>query len=193
MTARVQDDREGHPYNKNASALYQLRGVETGISLGMRRVNPFNKKTPKTVYVFGARIHTNPVQACAIPSSIQTVTVGSGVAPDHARFPNEESDVPKQARGLYHRSGIAPCPEGYYLVVKIIPVTGIMTQLGFDDAFDRADFDAFGGVVMSFAFDAGGLVDDVEGAVAFADGFGGAVGDARAAGNTVFGDLHGHG
>ena len=46
---------------------------------------------------------------------------------------------------------------------------------------------------MSFAFDAGGLVDDVEGAIAFADGFGGAIGDACAAGDAVFCDLHGHG
>jgi len=26
------------------------------------------------------------------------------------------------ARGLYHRSGIAPCPEGFYLVIEIIPL-----------------------------------------------------------------------
>ena len=45
---------------------------------------------------------------------------------------------------------------------------------------------------MSFAFDAGGLVDDVEGAIAFADGFGWAVGDARAAGDAVIIDFHGH-
>ncbi len=43
------------------------------------------------------------------PSFIRTVTVGSGISPDH---------VHKWTRGLYHRSGIgwkpsAPCPEGY--------------------------------------------------------------------------------
>ena len=90
------------------------------------------------------------------PSSIQTVTVGSGVAPDHARFPNEESDVPKQARGLYHRSGIAPCPEGFYLVFEIIPVSAAncknlicghgycISQLRFDDAIDRANAHTLG-------------------------------------------------
>ena len=74
-------------------------------------------KNPKTKYVFGVRIHTDPTRGCAFTFLYPDYTVGSGVAPDHARFPNEESEVPKQARGLYHRSGIhagcvSPCPEG---------------------------------------------------------------------------------
>lgn len=81
--------------------------------------------------VFGARIHTNPIWACACTFFYPDYTVGSGVAPDHARFPNKESDVPKQARGLYHRSGITPCPEGYLycdviIVTQITPVNSIM-------------------------------------------------------------------
>ena len=91
-----------------------------------------------------------------------------------------------RARGLYHRSGIAPCPEGRYLVVPII------TQLRFDDALDRAGCLAARGVVMADALDTGGLVDHVQAAVAFADGFGGAIGHARAAGNAIVVDLHGH-
>ena len=73
--------------------------------------------------VFGARIHTNPIWACACTFFYPDYTVGSGVAPDHARFPNKESDVPKQARGLYHRSGIHalcgashPAPKVIYIV-----------------------------------------------------------------------------
>lgn len=38
------------------------------------------------------------------PSFIQTVTVGLGVSPNHVPF--------NETRGLYHRSGIAPNPEG---------------------------------------------------------------------------------
>ncbi len=29
-----------------------------------------------------------------------------------------------RARGLYHRSGIAPCPEGLYAILLIIPCRG---------------------------------------------------------------------
>ena len=73
----------------------------------------------------------NPIQICAVTFFYPDYTVGSGVTPDHARFPNKESDVPKQARGLYHRSGIAPCPEGYIscdviIATQITPVNSIM-------------------------------------------------------------------
>ena len=63
------------------------------------------------------------------------------------------------ARGLYHRSGIhlltilngyvaiqnravqlSPCPEGSYLVIKIIPCLRVFyISVRFDDAIDRAD------------------------------------------------------
>jgi len=46
---------------------------------------------------------------------------------------------------------------------------------------------------MTFAFNAGPLIDDVQNAVAFADGFGGTFGDARATGDAIFSNFHGHG
>jgi hypothetical protein len=46
---------------------------------------------------------------------------------------------------------------------------------------------------MTFAFHTGSLIDNVQSTVAFADGFGGAFGDARAAGDAIFSDFHGHG
>ena len=93
-----------------------------------------------------------------------------------------------RARGLYHRSGITPCPEGFYLVVEII-----ISQLCFDDAIDRANADALGGIVVSDTFDTGSLVDHVGDAIAFADGFGRAFGYACATGDAVFLNFHGHG
>ena len=55
------------------------------------------------------------------PSFIQTITVGLGISPSHThlRIPEEFEG---SARGLYHRSGITPCPEGYYSVVSILPL-----------------------------------------------------------------------
>jgi len=91
------------------------------------------------------------------------------------------------ARGLYRRSGIAPCPEGYYLIVQII------TQLRLDDALHRADRDTLGRIGMAFAFNAGFLVDDIQNAIAFADGFGGTFRYARATGDAIFINFHGHG
>jgi hypothetical protein len=75
---------------------------------------------------------------------------------------------------------MSPCPEGFYLVVKII------LQLCFDDALD-------GGIVVTNAFNAGGLVDYIGNAIAFADGFGRAFGYASAASDAVFKNFHGHG
>jgi hypothetical protein len=67
------------------------------------------------------------------PSSIQTITVGSGVAPGHARSNDLSRDY--KARGLYRRSGITPCPEGNYFVTRIIAtqnaaVNSIIIQCG---------------------------------------------------------------
>ena len=45
---------------------------------------------------------------------------------------------------------------------------------------------------MAFAFNTGGLVDHIQGAIAFSDGFGGAIGYACAAGDAVILDFHGH-
>ena len=68
----------------------------------------------------------------------------------------------------------------------------IITQLRFDDTFDRAGFDTARRIKVADTLDAGGLVDDVQRTVAFGDGFGRAIGHARAAGDAVFIDLHGH-
>ena len=65
--------------------------------------------------------------------------------------------------------------------------------LGLDDAIDRADGNALGRVMVADAFNAGGLIDYIEGAIAFGDGFSGAIGHARAAGNTIVLNFHGHG
>ena len=45
---------------------------------------------------------------------------------------------------------------------------------------------------MAFALNAGGLIDHIQGAIAFSDGFGGAIGYACAAGDAVSLDFHGH-
>jgi hypothetical protein len=45
---------------------------------------------------------------------------------------------------------------------------------------------------MSLAFHAGSLIDHVGDAIAFADGLGGALRYARATGDAVFGNFHGH-
>jgi hypothetical protein len=99
---------------------------------------------------------------------------------------------------------MSPCPEGFYLVVEIIPchaqimklaLTGTLygTSLCFDDAIDRANSDTLGGIVVANTFDAGSLVDHIENTIAFADGFGWAFGYACATGDAVFLDFHGHG
>jgi hypothetical protein len=46
---------------------------------------------------------------------------------------------------------------------------------------------------MAFAFNTGCLIDHVGDAVTFTDGFGRAIGYARAAGDAIFGNFHGHG
>jgi len=65
--------------------------------------------------------------------------------------------------------------------------------LCFDDAVYRANFNALGRIEVTDALDTGSLVNDVQGAIAFGDGVGGALGQACAAGNTIFVDFHGHG
>jgi len=79
---------------------------------------------------------------------------------------------------------VSPCPEGFYSVVLII-------TLCLDDALDRADRHALGCVGVTNTLDTGVSIDDVDG-VAFADGFGRAFRDARAAGNAVVLNFHCH-
>lgn len=69
----------------------------------------------------------------------------------------------------------------------------LVGQSGFDDGLHGADVNASGGIVMPLALNAGLLVDHVQDAVAFTDGFGGAFRHARAARDAIFCDLHGHG
>ena len=69
----------------------------------------------------------------------------------------------------------------------------IISQLRFDDALDGANADALGGIVVSDTFDTGSLVDHIGDAIAFADGFGRAFRYARATGDAVFLNFHGHG
>jgi len=76
------------------------------------------------------------------------------------------------------------------LVVEIIPYRALRISVCFDDAIDRANTDALGRIVMAFAFDAGSLVDYIEDAIAFADGFGRAFRHACATGDALFSDLH---
>jgi hypothetical protein len=69
----------------------------------------------------------------------------------------------------------------------------IITYLCFDDAIYRANFNALGGIKVTFTFDTGGLINYIKGAIAFGNGVGGAFGQASAAGNTFFENFHGHG
>ena len=82
---------------------------------------------------------------------------------------------------------MSPCPEGFYLIGTII------SRLRFDDAIDRADTHALGGVMVPDAFDTCGLIDDIQNPIAFADGFGRAFRYARATGDAVFLNFHSHG
>jgi hypothetical protein len=99
---------------------------------------------------------------------------------------------------------MSPCPEGFYLVVEIIPchaqimklaLTGTLYRISlcFDDAIDRADTDALGGIGVTDTFDTSGLVDHIENPITFADRFSRAFGYACATGDAVFLDFHGHG
>jgi hypothetical protein len=91
-------------------------------------------------------------------------------------------------------------PRRFYLVIVIIPCWAQVAQLvpnyisvRFDDAIDGADADTLGRIVMPLAFHAGGLIDHVGDAIAFADRLGGALRYARATGDAVFSNFHGHG
>jgi hypothetical protein len=67
------------------------------------------KKNPENSERFrGANPNINRMGLVGCTFFYPDYTVGFGFSPNHARFPKEESDVPKQARGLYHRSGIHP-------------------------------------------------------------------------------------
>jgi hypothetical protein len=124
-------------------------------------------------------------------------TVGSGITPDHARFlryPFPKGEIVTAQRGswalppignslaLYYCVQVSPCPEGYIRLC--------WKSLRFDDAVYRANFDALGGIKVTYAFDTGSRVNDVD--VAVGDGIGGALGKAGATGNTIFSDFQSH-
>jgi hypothetical protein len=73
-------------------------------------------------------------------------------------------------------------------VVMTLPPQSLL--LCFDDAIDRANIFAAGGVVVTDALNASIGVDDVD--VAFADGFGGAFRQAGAARNAIVLNFHSH-
>ena len=83
-------------------------------------------------------------------------------------------------------------PRRFYLVVEIIPYRALRISVRFDNAIDGADSHALGGIVMALAFDTGGLIDHIEDAVAFADGFSRAFRYARATGDAIFSNFHCH-
>ena len=87
--------------------------------------------------------------------------------------------VPDENAGeLSGRAGV--CPRVFY------------TSVRFDDAIDRADGNALGGIVMALAFDTGSLIDHIGDAIAFANGFCRALWYTRATGDAVFSNFHGH-
>jgi hypothetical protein len=77
------------------------------------------------------------------------------------------------------RAGV--CPRAFYISVR------------FDNAIDWADGYALGRIVMTFALNAGFLINNIQNAIAFTDRFSRALRDARAAGDAVFSNFHGHG
>jgi hypothetical protein len=97
---------------------------------------------------------------------------------------------PKRLVGFTTDRELHPAPKVKYFVVKNYTTCGL---LGLDDAIHRADGNALGRIVVTDALDTGGLVNHVERAIAFADGFGGAFGHARTAGDAIVLNLHGHG
>lgn len=106
-------------------------------------------KKPENKIVFGASKQTCPRESASLPSSIQTLTVGPGVSPGHAHLLVILSECEGSARGLYHRSGIAPCPEGSYSIVKNYTIgrpkpSDGWKLLSFYDALYRADRNALG-------------------------------------------------
>jgi hypothetical protein len=78
-----------------------------------------------------------------------------------------------------HQAGV--CLQVFYISVC------------FDDAINRANADALGGIVMSLALNAGSLINDIGDAIAFANRFGRAIGYTRATRDAIFGNFHGHG
>ena len=153
------------------------RGVEAGTSPD----ESARTKTPKTISLSGLSKQTSPNGSASQDSFFH---------PDFycrpRNFTGSCCSCKGAARGLYHRSGISPCPEGLYSVVPII------TQLRFADAIDRAGSHAAGRIKVAHALHTGVLVDHIQRAIAFADRLGRAIRDTCTASNAIFADFHGH-
>ena len=85
--------------NENAS---QKKSTGRGREAGMNESH--SEKSPENKLRFRG-LKLNQTLLSLHPSFIQTITVGSGVAPDHAHLVIL-SGCEGSARGLYHRSGI---------------------------------------------------------------------------------------
>ena len=95
-----------------------------------------------------------------------------------------------------------PAPKVFIWLLRLYPAghklcnlcpRALYISVGFNDAIDRADADTLGGIEVTFAFHAGGLIDDIRDAIAFADGLSWAFGYTCATGDAVFGNSHCHG
>lgn len=74
----------------------------------------------------------------------------------------------------------------------IISFADLFLLCGFDDAVHRADRDALWRVEVTFTFDTGSLINNIQNAIALTDRFSRAFGDACTTGNAFFIDFHGH-
>jgi len=86
------------------------------------------KQNPENMSVFGASKQTSPtnrpVESFFHPDYHCRPRNYTGSCPLVAEgcplSQRGKTSLPEEARGLYHRSGISPCPEGNYSVEKII-------------------------------------------------------------------------
>jgi len=171
------------------------------------------EKNPENGIVFGASKQTKPYKSASqLPSFIRTITVGPGVPPDHVlslRFDKLSATSVLVGcttdREFAHTVVQAsPCPEGFYSIGKIIPANNRLSKhcdgrlsrpgiLCLLDAVDRANRYTLRFIEVTFAFNAGGGVNDVQNAITFADRVGGAFRNASATGDAFFVDFHCHG
>jgi len=82
------------------------------------RAKRLRQKTPKTTFVFGASKQPVRVNRPAISFFYPDYYCRPRNYTESCGFGVSHCGHSKTARGLYHRSGIAPCPEGIYSIVK---------------------------------------------------------------------------
>ena len=76
--------------------------------------------------------------------------------------------------------------------MQFVPGRVFYSSVCFDDAINRAHTNTPGRICMTLAFDTGSLIDHIGDAIAFANGFGRAFRYARATGDAIFSNFHGH-